>query len=266
MTVGTVDTKQYGACIGYMCAQVHKEEPMSKRGTSAKRSAAAESVSHASTAVERSEEPTPPAFPSWIKKARPRVDTGGEAMAQNDVPAQAASSGNKTPSKTCTSELSGAPTPITVKKAQVEQDRDGEDKGAETELVLPVAKCSKPAPTAGGSRTMRGRDLVAMAQQTGREQALQAAADIAAQPTTDQNTRSGVGSSALPEALAFLESERERDAPRDTPSASKRAGPHAAAPGCAQSTGSQPAGSAMHAAVSFLESERRMTDVRCVCT
>ena len=238
---------------------------MSKRGTSAKRSAAAESVSHASTAVERSEDPTPPAFPSWIKKARPRVDTGGEAMAQNAVPAQAASSGNKTPSKTCTSGLS-VPTPRTVKKAQVEQDRSGEDKGAETELVLPVAKCSKPAPTAGGSRTMRGRDLVAMAQQTGREQALQAAADIAAQPTTDQNTRSSVSSSALPEALAFLESERERDAPRDTPSASKRAGPYEAAPGCVQSIGSQPAGSAMHAAVSFLESERRMTDVRCVCT
>ncbi len=229
-----------GRCGG---AQVHKDEPAAKRHTPQKRKAGAECAAKPPPAGNHEEQESPPPLPSWLKKSRSRTDTQTmtavvapehaaptNATAAHDDPAPAAAaSAAQTPAKTRMREREGAS----------ERDEEG--------LVLPSTQRSTPSKTSA-ARAYRGRDLVAMAQQTGREQAIKATtASAAVSPEAASD-------SALPEALTFLEEERRR---------ASMAGARSKQDAVSPAEGSHTI-SATDAALSFLESEKCLSDVSCL--
>lgn len=223
--------------------QVHKDEPAAKRRTPQKRKASSECVAEPLPVDNHVEQESPPPLPSWLKKSRSRTDSPSKtsvvapedaapanaAAARHDPAPAAAASAAQTPAKTRTGESEGAS----------ERDEEG--------LVLPSIQHSTPS-KASAARAHRGRDLVAMAQQTGREQASKAtAAPAAVSPEAASD-------SALPEALTFLETERRRASMADARSKQDAVGP----------AGGSHTNSAMEAALSFLESEKSLSDVSCL--
>ena len=211
------------------CEQVHRQEHAPSKSVPRKRRAGAgpDAGSQVSTLPEPPQE-----FPPWIKNARlRRGQDASAAQKAPEEPTQAAPGTGKAP-------LSAPPVTSTPQTAvNDERSKTVEDALDAEGLVLPVATCSGTEKTRR-PRAQRSRDLVERARQQGRESEKNTPASIA--------TRSS--ESAFPEAVAFLQSERDRVA----------AGEAGAADGV---IGAWQDGSAAAAAVAFLESERRISKV-----
>jgi len=215
--------------------QVHRQEPAAAKGLPQKRPGSAESDAWQEAKLN---DPPPPEFPSWIKNARsrPSTDTRAAKVAA-DEPDRATADDSETPaSTTATTTTSSVPTPNKLKRARSTDDgqTNTQDGGG---LVLPVAKSSAPA-KAVSSKLQRSRELVAMARQQRRELVEKTAG--AERPYADQ-----VGESALPDAVAFLQSEHGRGVAKGLSAGADVLGGDSAVP----------------AAEAFLESERRLTQV-----
>lgn len=221
---------------------MHKDEPAAKRHKPRKRQAGSECDAEPLPAGDHMEQEKQPAFPSWIKKSRPR--DAPPAMTSVVTPGQAAPANGRAPDDGPVTAVvaSTAPTPAKTRTGDSERDAMRDEGG----LVLPLTQRSTPS-KASGARADRGRNLVAMAQQTGREQAGKPTAVSAAVfPEVASD-------SALTEALAFLEAECQHTS---TPSA------RSTKDDAAMAEGNQ-TDSATIAALSFLESEKRLSDVSC---
>ena len=229
--------------------QVHKDEPASKRVTPQKRNSTIDSEPQAPSpsVVEQ--------FPSWIKNTRPRP----AADAAKPADKTALSESSPPTHRDVTYHLHVA----AAAQAALTASKEAEDAvSAACAAVLEVQERVLPVPkqsTGGGlgaARAQRARNLVAMAQHTIRKQAEHAGVESAQgasseECTSSSSNRSGSGS-AMPEALAFLESERRRGVSKSSMPQPKDEG---------DSVGVAGSGSAALAASAFIESERRLSDV-----
>jgi hypothetical protein len=231
--------------------QVHKDEPASKRVTPQKRNSTLDSELQVSSpsVVEQ--------FPSWIKNTRPRP----AAAAAKPADKTALSESSPPTHRDVTDHLHvAAAAQAALTSSKVAEDAVSAACAAVLEVperVLPVPKQS----TGGGlgaGRAQRARNLVAMAQHTSRKQAEHAGVDSAQGASSEEcsssNSKRSGSSSAMPEALAFLESERRRGV-----SESSMRQPKDMCEG--DSVGVAGSGSAALAATAFIESERRLSDV-----
>jgi hypothetical protein len=211
------------------CEQVHKQEHTPSKSVPRKRRAGA--GPDARPQVSTLPEP-PQEFPPWIKNARLRRGQDANAAQKDpEVPTQAAPGPRKAP-------LSASPVMNPPQTAvNDERSKTIEDALDAEGLVLPVAKSSGTEMTRR-PRAQRSRDLVERARQQCRE--------------SDKNTPAGSATcsseSAFPEAVAFLQSERDRGAAGESGAADR-------VPDVRQD------GSAAAAAEAFLESERRISKV-----
>ena len=227
--------------------QVHKDEQAAKRHNPRKRQAGSECDAQPLPACDNIEQEKQPAFPSWMKKSRPR--NAPPAKTSVVIPDQAAPANGKAPDDGPVPAViaSTAPTQAKTCTGDSEEAIAHNAKTDEGGLVLPLTQRSTPS-KASGARAHRGRDLVAMAQQTRREQAGKPTA-VSAAVSPDV-----ASDGALTEALMFLEAERQYTS---TPSAKSTKDDAATAEG-------KQTDSATSAALSFLVSEKRLSDVSCL--